>query len=397
MKILGFQAGHDVSYCILENGIPIIHEELERFTREKEPFGDGLEMFFDHQPDYINLDKNNYSFSYGGLGYERGTFSKKSRDFNKMEDIVKKSNGKFYIIGHHQSHASNAFFSSNFDKALILTIDGGGIEKGNTEDWIHDTKELMEIGEYCNFRSQTPNMGAGTVAVTLWEGKNNKIYRIKAFNNHKVNIGNFWNACLVQIFGLRCGGGKGQGGNQAGTVMGMAPLGDGSAKYEEIGNQSCYKRFFNEFKKLYHGKIIWPNMYSYLKPLTDSFKKITNKGEQHKFNVAMGLQQATESIIKEIISEYLAKYPYKNLCVSGGVSLNAVAMGKMYDWFPSIENIYCDPVPYDGGLSLGSARYVWHHILDNPRIKWEDNSTSYLGRKYSLEDIEKAINKINNT
>ena len=46
MKIVGFQSGHDVSYAILENGVPIIHEELERFTREKEPLGDGLDMFF---------------------------------------------------------------------------------------------------------------------------------------------------------------------------------------------------------------------------------------------------------------------------------------------------------------------------------------------------------------
>ena len=38
-KILGFQSGHDVSYCILENGIPTIHEELERFTREKHALG----------------------------------------------------------------------------------------------------------------------------------------------------------------------------------------------------------------------------------------------------------------------------------------------------------------------------------------------------------------------
>ncbi len=44
-KIVGFQSGHDVSYCILENGIPTIHEELERFTREKHALGDGLKMF----------------------------------------------------------------------------------------------------------------------------------------------------------------------------------------------------------------------------------------------------------------------------------------------------------------------------------------------------------------
>ena len=48
MKIVGYQTGrHDVSYCILENGIPIIHEELERLIRVKEPSGDGLKMYFD--------------------------------------------------------------------------------------------------------------------------------------------------------------------------------------------------------------------------------------------------------------------------------------------------------------------------------------------------------------
>ena len=48
------------------------------------------------------------------------------------------------------------------------------------------------------------------------------------------------------------------------------------------------------------------------------------------------------------------------------------------NWFPSIESVYADPIPYDAGLTLGSARYLWHHVLDNPRIKWEDNSSPYL-------------------
>ena len=38
--IVGFQSGHDVSYCLLKNGKPLIHEELERFTRVKEELGD---------------------------------------------------------------------------------------------------------------------------------------------------------------------------------------------------------------------------------------------------------------------------------------------------------------------------------------------------------------------
>ena len=65
MKIIGFQSGHDVSYCVLENGVPIIHEELERFIREKEPLGDGLKMAFERLPsDYFNDVK---FFTYGNL------------------------------------------------------------------------------------------------------------------------------------------------------------------------------------------------------------------------------------------------------------------------------------------------------------------------------------------
>ena len=37
-----------------------------------------------------------------------------------------KGKGDYQIPGHHESHAANAFFSSNFDQALIITIDGGG-------------------------------------------------------------------------------------------------------------------------------------------------------------------------------------------------------------------------------------------------------------------------------
>ena len=68
-------------------------------------------------------------------------------------------------------------------------------------------------------------------------------------------------------------------------------------------------------------------------------------------------------------------------------------IGQMYEWFEDIvDDIYVDPIPYDGGLSLGSARYVWHHILNNPRIKWEDNSTPYLGRTYSKEQVLDTLN-----
>ena len=90
-----------------------------------------------------------------------------------------------------------------------------------------------------------------------------------------------------------------------------------------------------------------------------------------------------------MIGEILQKNPSKNLCLSGGVALNSVAVGKFRKWFPDLEGIYVTPTPHDGGLPIGAAQYVWHQILDNPRIKWEDNYTHYLG--YVYENVEETL------
>ena len=103
MKILGFQSGHDVSYCILENGIPIIHEELERFIRKKEPLGDGLDMAFQRISD--NELNEITHICYGNPGRRTGKCGLK-----KSERKLKSLNVDYSIIGHHQSHAANAFF-----------------------------------------------------------------------------------------------------------------------------------------------------------------------------------------------------------------------------------------------------------------------------------------------
>ena len=47
MKIVGVCSGHDVAYGILEDGVPVVHNEIERFSRVKEEIGDGFQFLFD--------------------------------------------------------------------------------------------------------------------------------------------------------------------------------------------------------------------------------------------------------------------------------------------------------------------------------------------------------------
>jgi len=370
MKILGFQSGHDVSYCILDNGIPVIHEELERFTREKEPLGDGLDMALQRIPD-DELNEISH-FCYGNPGGRIRRYEEKcglKEADNKMKNLLDINGGEYYIVGHHQSHAANAFYSSNFDEALIITIDGSGTEKINWEDVKGEENEIDTF----------------STAFTFWKGKGNKIEPIKRIDMFECTLGSPYKIFTRDIFGLSAGYPYG---NQAGTVMAMACMGD-SSKY--------WKTFYYSIKKGGGG----PSPYN--EQLCVQFKQMIDneidekKKETLKFDIAAGIQKATEVIAREYMTPIIEELKPKNICMSGGVTLNSVMVGKMYKWYEDIiEKIYVCPVPYDGGLSIGVAQYIYHQILDYPRIKWVDNASSYLGCKYDLDDINEAIDKVNN-
>ena len=63
--IAGFHSGHDCSFCILKDGVPVIHAELERYIRLKEPIDDSVKFsvkdtcnYFDYLSgrEYSNLN-----------------------------------------------------------------------------------------------------------------------------------------------------------------------------------------------------------------------------------------------------------------------------------------------------------------------------------------------------
>jgi carbamoyltransferase len=383
MKIAGIHSGHDSAFCILDNGKPIIHAELERYTREKEPKGDSLKFLFDVYDKFDDIKYFAHCLhpSHGGIKTEF------PESFDKMMEIANKNGGEFHVVDHHLSHAAHAFYSSNFKNSLIVTIDGGG----PTTD-------------------QKGNITTTTFGVFI--GVDKKLKLIGFLPYELLDVGGFWTYCTKEIFGLSGGYPKG---HQAGTVMAMAAL----------GNPEKWKQYFKETKlrpisfihstqrKNYYDAVMalkrgekfdyWGTL-----PLSEVLKhkeliensidfpnlrKLAEESEQNKFDIAAGIQAATEEILREIIENAITTYDTSgNLCIAGGVALNSVMTGKFLDWFSDkIKNIYIPPIPYDAGLAIGNAQYVWHHILENDRIEWQDNFTPYLGEKYSEDDVLNSI------
>ena len=356
MKIAGVWSGHDCSYCILEDGYPVIHDEYERFIREKEPKGNAVEFLIENYSGYKDI-KHLVTCS------PLHVTNKDDEAWKKIENIVKKNGGDVHEIGHHEAHAANAFFCSNYSDATIITLDGGGVERDGM-----------------------------VTACTIWRGSDKCVELVDRLPIHTFNIGGLWTRATRYIFKLQSGWPRG---HQAGSVMAMSALGN-------------KERFLQDFLKMlttdiHAASFKPPNQPAgaYIPgkdpthPYLDHWVQIAARSEQDKFDLAAGLQAATEIVFRDLLQQIFNVAPNSNLCLAGGVTLNSVMVGKIRDWFPEIKEIYVTPTPHDGGLPIGAAQYIWHQLLGNPRITWADNFTPYLGKTYNRNEIETALNTRN--
>lgn len=326
MKIFGFSSGtHDSSYCIMEDGEIKIHEELERITRIKECDGDILKFYEEHRGSLEEFDIIT-TFPHNEERFYPQTI-------NRVRELEKQGKLKFITVGHHQSHAANAFHSSNFDSALVITIDGGG--------WDIDKNGSLFASTY-----------------SAWQANKNELIPIEFSNSF--NMGAAWSTLTNLVF--KMSGGGPPYGCQAGTVMAMAAFGDKS-------------KYINSVQDIFYNF---------------DYSRYSNIEEDNLFDFAAAIQNKTEEFFFSIVENLLQKYPNKNICISGGVALNCVMCGKLYEKFKNI-NIYIPPVPYDAGLALGCCQFIWHNILKNENKKFLKNASSYLGNFYSKQDIIDAI------
>lgn len=366
MKIIGLYNWHDGGYCVLEDGIVKEHIEFERYTRLKESGGDSLEYFekIYGKENNLNIEEVDYIVTPSPItNLEKGG----ADSFNTFEKISKE---KIVEYSHHLCHASHAFYSSNFNESLILTIDSAGLEKNGK-----------------------------AVSTCAYIGTDKNIDKIFEIENNKISLGSLWGRFTRFIFKLSTGYPRG---HQAGSVMAMAALGDPDKYYSEFMSLATDK--FDQVRYQppgYKRGVYVPPEEDVIHPFLDKYRKITedkDTGDQEKYNMAASLQKVTEDILFNIISQILDMADKKNIklnnvCLAGGVSLNSVLTGKILEKFKGrIENVFIPPVPYDGGLTIGACQYHWHAVLGNERIR-ENFVSPYLGESYKKSDVTDALNK----
>ena len=265
---------------------------------------------------------------------------------------------KLFFTEHHLSHAASAYYTSNFNDAIVLTADG--------------------VGEWATT----------TIAVA----SNNNL-EIKKEIRFPHSLGLLYSAFTYYI-GFKVNGGEYK-------LMGLAPYGD--PIYEDViynnlidvkedGSFNLNQDFFNYCTGLTMTNKKFDKLFG--QPARDPKKQDLS---QFHMNIAASIQKITEDLMIKIVKSLKKEFNKTNLCLAGGVALNCVANGKIKKE-NLFKNIYIQPAAGDAGGSLGAALAFWHLELKKSKNINDNNEDfmkgSYLGPEYSDKEIIKNLDSL---
>jgi carbamoyltransferase len=279
-----------------------------------------------------------------------------SRKLHLPREIRKGLGGKYrrrcIFTEHHESHAASAFFPSPFEEAAILTFDG--------------------VGEWAT--------------ATLGSGRAN---RIELFEELRFphSLGLLYSA-FTYFCGFRVNSGEYK-------LMGLAPYGEPVyfdwilEKLIDLKEDGSFRLNMSYFRYC-QGLVMTSPKFAKL------FGGPPRKPEalltQREMDLAASIQKVTEEVMLRTARHLHERTVMKNLCLAGGVALNCVGNGRILRE-SNFEKIWIQPAAGDAGGALGTALFIWHQLLDNPRAVSPSDSQqgTLLGPGFSEEEIQEFL------
>jgi carbamoyltransferase len=249
---------------------------------------------------------------------------------------------------HHRSHAASAFFTSPFERAVVVTLDG--------------------VGEY------------ETATVHLGEG--NRLVKTRSIH-FPHSLGLFYSV-FTQYLGFEVNEGEYK-------VMGLAPYGRPAyldklvgpiLKLDEDGAFRLNERFFDFCSRERHYD---PALVSHL-GIAPRHSEEPVRAEH--CDLAASVQAALEAAIGGLLPPLMREYGTRDFCFAGGVALNCTANARMIRDLGIRSHIH--PAAGDAGGALGAAlQSVMHPREGQPTRRYRLDP--YLGRAYPKPVIEATL------
>tara|TARA_B100000902_G_C27319859_1_gene923664 strand:- start:3498 stop:5225 length:1728 start_codon:yes stop_codon:yes gene_type:complete len=261
---------------------------------------------------------------------------------------------KIHYIDHHISHISSAYYASNFNHAVGLSIDG--------------------FGDFCSL-----------LVAECSEEKIKPIEKLYFPNS----LGLIYEA-FTQFIGFNKYG-------EEYKMMGLSSLGQPIYKdiikknlFTDYNNLKLNLKYFNHHNKNYLYNFSGePNQSEiFNKEIYNLFKNDINT-KTFKEDIASSIQNVFEDLLNLILLKCIKKKISKNLVYAGGCALNSLANKKIFEkgYF---DKIYIPYAPGDGGGGIGSSLFF---LSNKKKLIKENLNNPYLGKNYTNSHIEKIISQ----
>jgi carbamoyltransferase len=387
MIVLGINAYHgDAAAALVRDGVLVAAAEEERFNRVKHCAGfpvnavkyclreagidirDVDHIAISRDPSANLMDKILFTLT---RVHKMTSFIKdRLSNVSKVRDVLgelaaglgvarSQIRAPLHNVEHHLCHMASAFLVSPFEEAACLSIDGFG-------DFV---STMMGRGQGSDVRP---------------------IERIEFPHS----LGVFY-TMVTQYLGFPKYGDEGK-------VMGLAPYGkpvylDKMAKILRVQRDGTFELGLDYFRHDSEGvemswdegtpkigRIFSDAMVRELGPAREPGQPLT----PHYENVAASLQKALEEAIFALLNRLHSKVPSRNLSLAGGVALNSVTNGMIFDRTPFRE-VFIQPAAGDAGTAVGAAFYVATTKLGGRR--GYVMRTAYTGPGFSHDECHASL------
>jgi carbamoyltransferase len=269
--------------------------------------------------------------------------------------------GRVHAVEHHRAHLASAFYSSSFEEAACLSVDGFG-----------------------DFLSSVAAVGRGTRLEVLDQ----------VMFPH--SLGLLYTA-LTQYLGFPAYGDEYK-------VMGLAAYGEPRflPQLRQIVRLEPDGRFETDPAFFVHASegvtmsweagepTIGPLWSRRLEELLGPPRRPADDIDDRHRDIAASLQAVYEEAFFHRLNALQRRTRLQALCLAGGCAFNSVANGKILAR-TGFERVFVQPAAGDAGTSLGAAQYLWHHVLGRPREFVMEHA--FWGRAFDERSVVQALSR----
>jgi len=240
------------------------------------------------------------------------------------------------FVDHHLAHIASAYFTSGYDDALVLSVDGGGD-------------------------------GKSALVYAVREGRFERLHAVSAYNS----LGNYY-AYVTHLCGFKAM-------KHEGKITGLAAHGE--PRYVDL---------LREFIDEHNGTFINKGRVAAFEALRALERRLPRGWTRE--DMAASIQRHTEDLVRRFVRYWVSRTNLRNLALAGGVFANVRVNEEVLN-LPEVHRVFIHPHMGDGGLPVGAALAACIPGILEQTMPWEPEPLVdvYLGPDLSEREIAEAL------